>query len=181
RRPAPRAGGGVDGRAGFGLSRARRGYGGPLRGELTSPVQDDMRDQVVQPADVDVLAEIDLDVAGPRPQFELGVEVQDSSRVLGRPHVDRVVGQRVDLDLLAGEALRVSHDQARGGEDGGVSERLISRDRLLTLDQQGADVLRDRAFGDAGPRGDGGDGRGQGSSDLVEGWTPPRRRICRRY
>src|SRR5699024_10468770 len=81
RRPAPRAGGGVDGRAGFGLSRARRGYGGPLRGELTSPVQDDMRDQVVQPADVDVLAEIDLDVAGPRPQFELGVEVQDSSRV----------------------------------------------------------------------------------------------------
>ena len=94
-----------------------------------------MRDEVIELPDVDSSIQVDLDVAGPGPQFEFGIEVEHAPRVLGGPHVDRVVGKGVDLDFLPGETLRVSDDEALGGEDRGVTERLVRGDRLFTLDE----------------------------------------------
>src|SRR5690606_26206591 len=47
----------------------------------------------VEAPDVGTLADLDLDVACPGPQLELGVYIQQPTRVLGRPHVDRAVWQ----------------------------------------------------------------------------------------
>ena len=126
-----------------------------------------MRNQMIELPDVDASVQVDLDVAGPSPKLELGVEVEHPPRILRRPHVDRVVGQGVDLHLLAREPLRVSHDESLGGEDRRVAERLICRDGLLTLDEQWPDVVGNRAFSDERPRGNVGDSRGQWRSDLL--------------
>ena len=105
----------------------------------------------VESAHVDVLADGDLDPACAGPQLDLGIEVEGAG-VLRGPHVDRRVGQRVDLDLLAADPLGVAHDQSLRGEHGRVAERLVRRDRALLGHEQGGDVLRDRALLDEGPR-----------------------------
>jgi hypothetical protein len=74
-------------------------------------------------------------VSGPGPQLELGVDVEEASGVLGGPHVDRRIGEGVDLDLLAAQALGVADDQPLGREDRAVPEGLVGGDRLLSIDQ----------------------------------------------
>ena len=126
-----------------------------------------MRDEVIELPNVDAPVQVDLDVAGSGPQLEFGIEVEHSSRVLRRPHIDCVVRQGVDLHLLAREPLRVPHDESLGGEDRRVAERLICGDRLLALDKQWPNIVWNRAFGDERPRGNIGDSRGQSRSDLL--------------
>ena len=59
-------------------------------------------DKPIDIADADLGPELDLDVTRPCPQLDFRVHVE-CSRILGRPHVDGAVGQRVVLHLPAGQ------------------------------------------------------------------------------
>src|SRR5699024_1364643 len=98
---------------------------------------------------------LDLDVTSLGPQLDLGVPVQRAC-VLRRPHGDRGVGERVDLDLLPADPLCVPHYQAVGGERGRVAEGPERGDRVLVLDEKRVDVLRYRDLLLQGPGKDGG-------------------------
>jgi hypothetical protein len=58
------------------------------------------RDQPVDPSDVDPLAKVDLDMPSTRPELDLAIEVENTTRVLGRPHVDRRARQAGDVAAL---------------------------------------------------------------------------------
>ena len=80
------------------------------------------RDKPIDFADVNLDAKLDLDVTCPRPQFDFRVHTECSC-VLGRPHVDSTVGQRVDLRLPTSQALNVTDDQPLRSEHGRVAHR----------------------------------------------------------
>jgi|GEM_PF-5789843 len=116
----------------------------PPRPPPPPPVTEDgVTDELVDTADVDSPAELDLDVTGSRPQLDLGVEVE-GPRILRGPHVDGGVRQRVHLDLPASQALGVLNDEPLGGEDCGVTEGSEGRPGLLIPHEQLANILGDR-------------------------------------
>lgn len=73
------------------------------------------RDKPIDLADVKPNPKLDLDVTRPRPQFDFRVHV-GCSRVLGLPHVDNTIWQRVDLHLPTSQALSIAEDQPLRGE-----------------------------------------------------------------
>ena len=101
------------------------------------------RDKPIDLADIDLSPKLDLDVTRPRPQFDFRVHVE-CSRVLGRPHVDSTIGQRVDLHLPTGQALSIADDQPLRGENCRVAHRLERSVRLFPLNKNAEDVLRNR-------------------------------------
>ena len=56
--------------------------------------------------------------------------------------------------MPSGLALHLPHDKAFGGEIRRVTERRVRSDRLLALNEQGPDIVGNRALRDEGPRGD---------------------------
>ena len=90
-------------------------------------------------ADIDLSPKLDLDVTRPRPQFDFRVHVECSC-VLGRPHVDGTVGQRVNLYLPTGQALSIADDQPLRGEHCRVAHRLEGSVGLFSLGKNTEDV-----------------------------------------
>lgn len=54
-------------------------------------VQHGPSDEAADAAHIGALAQLHLDVAGPSPQFDLAITVENAACVLRRPHVDGVV------------------------------------------------------------------------------------------
>ena len=111
--------------------------------ELVLVTEDGVADELIDAADIDSPVELDLDVAGARPQFNLGIDVQ-SPCILRGPHVDCGVRQGVHLDLLTGQALGIPDNKPLRSEDGGVAEGPESRPGLLVPHEQLADISGDR-------------------------------------
>lgn len=70
-------------------------------------------------ANVGTFAQVYLDIARASPKFNFCAQVK-MTRILRRPHIDRLPRQRINLRLLAGNTLRVANNEALIGKDSAI-------------------------------------------------------------